>query len=208
MCQSFWRPYARVAKVGPNEAGIPMDEHNLAYAPPDAGIVPSRKRRELFHRPSALAGALLLAQSLLGVAMALAKYASFGAAPGSPILLENSARAAVAIGLIRSNRPYLPQLALALIATDAVLAILFARRIEHFGMSDGLATIMWLAQAVMVLFERLPFPLLLLGRPTLLRRRVAFGIFAVYALFMISAAILTVESSVFVKNHPPGSLSP
>jgi hypothetical protein len=63
-------------------------------------------------------------------------------------------------------------------------------------------------QAIGVLVEVLPFPLLLLGRPTPLRRRFALGIFAVYALFMVGAAILTVESSMFVRNHPPGSLSP
>jgi len=187
---------------------MPMDEHNLAYAPPSAGIVPSGKRRELFQRPSALAGALLLAQCLLRVGMVLVKYASYGTALGWPVLFENSARAAVAIGLIRSNRRYLPQLALALIATDAVLAILFARRIEQFGVSNSLATMMWLVQAIIVLFERLPFPLLLLGRPTPLRRRFALGIFVVFALFMVSAAIMTFESSVYVKNHPPGSFSP
>jgi len=41
-----------------------------------------------------------------------------------------------------------------------------------------------------------------------LRRRFALGIFAVYALFMVGAAIMTVESSLFVKKHPPRSLSP
>ena len=187
---------------------MPIDEHNLAYAPPDAGILPSRKRRELFPRPSALAGALLLALSLIYGAMALVRYASFGAAPSWPILLENSARAVVAIGLIRSNRRYLPQLALALIAANAVLTILLASRLEHFGMSGALVTILWLAQAIMVLVEVLPFPLLLLGSPTPLRRRFALGIFAVYALVMVSASIMTIESSVWVKNHPPGSLSP
>jgi len=43
---------------------------------------------------------------------------------------------------------------------------------------------------------------------TSLRRRFALGIFAVYALFMVGAAIMTVESSLFVKKHPPRSLSP
>jgi len=187
---------------------MPIDEHNLAYAPPEAEILPSPKRRELFPRPSALAGALLLAHSLMHGAVALVRYASFGAAPGWPTLLENSARAVVAIGLIRSNRRYLPQLALALITANACLAILLASRIEHFGLSGARATIMWLAQAFMVLLEVLPFPLLLLGRPAPLRRRFALGIFAVYALFMVGVAIMTVESSVFIKNHPPGSLSP
>jgi len=185
---------------------MPIDEHNLAYAPSDAEILPSRKRRERFQRPSALAGALLLARSLIHGAMALVRYASFGAAPGWPTLLENSALAVVGIGLILSNRRYLPQLALALLAIDAVLSNVLASR-SDFRMSVALATLMWLAQAIGVLVALLPFPLLLLGRPTPLRRRFALGIFAVYALFMVAAAIMTVESSIFVKNHPPGSLS-
>lgn len=199
---------ARVAKVRRNEVSMPIDEHNLAYAPPDAGILPSRKRRELFPRPSALAGALLLARSLIHGAMALVRYASLGETAGWPTVLENSALAVVGIGLMLSNRRYLPQLALALLAIDAVLSNPFSGRIEHLGMSVALATLMWLALAIGVLVALLPFPLLLLGRPTPLRRRFALGIFAVYALFMVSASIVTVESSVFVKNHPPGSLSP
>jgi len=187
---------------------MPIDEHNLAYAPPDAAILPSRKRRELFPRPSALAGALLLARSLIHGAMALVRYASLGETPVWPTVLENSALAVVGIGLMLSNRRYLPQLALALLAIDAVLSNPFSGRIEHLGMSVALASLMWLALAIGVLVALLPFPLLLLGRPTPLRRRFALGIFAVYALFMVSASIVTVESSVFVKNHPPGSLSP
>jgi hypothetical protein len=85
--------------------------------------------------------------------------------------------------------------------TALTIANLFVGRVEHTGMTLAQATMMLLAQVIVVLFELLPFALLLLGRPTPLRRKFALGIFALDASMIVGGSILTTQATLWAERQ-------
>jgi len=166
---------------------LPMDDPNLAYAPPDeAETVQARPSGKRFARPSALAGALLLVHRVLVALLTLANYAWLGLSPGWVYWVVTSVAVVLGIGLIRSEDRFLPVLTLALLTLFAVSGFPFMYR-------EALFTRL-VIQVFSSVFELLPFSLLLLGRPQPLRCRLAIALFAFHELVMIGGSVTVLIS--------------
>ncbi len=175
-----------------------MDEPTLnrAYTAPVATPARAVSLAALFREPRAIAGSLLLVHCLLIGLIVLARYLWAGQAPGWNFLALNSGRAVLGIGLIVSERRFLPPLVLALLAAHAGYPLLFAHGYD----SQGHGRIEALkAGAVFGLLELLPYVLLLLGRAERFRRRLALVTFGVAELVMMGGSVAMIVTQVHLQ---------